>query len=501
MEHDMSTHPPPTAEPQYGAAVGKVEPFGVDHIPDSERHGKPSSQFFVWFAANLNFPIMLLGFSAISLGLSFTAAVIAVGAGALVGALLMAVMSRMGVRLGVPQQIQARGPLGFFGNFIPVSYINIFAGIGWASVTVILGSKALTELLPIPFWASALILTTIQLVVAIFGYNMIHFLERILGIVLCPLFILITVVALVRGAGVFSAQPQASGYIGSVGGWVTLAGLFLSFLVAWSPFASDYSRYLPDSRRNTTLAAVFTGLANFVTVFWLGVVGALVAGSTTSADAITALHELTGPLAVPALLAVTISALSQNFLNVYGGAISVQTLRIPVTRTQAVTIICALAYGISLWGATGTVSKFEVFLNLTAYFIAPFVAVLLIDYYIGGRSDKSRIGELYDKSRVLEWGFLAWAGGVIASVPFWHSGIYTGGVAQAHPEWGDVTYYVAAAVAVVLYLATYRLRPLWPLLTRTSTHDKHEDEHAHGYPQPQEQEKAVSQAQTDTATR
>ncbi|WP_194236030.1 hypothetical protein [Streptomyces acidicola] len=26
--------------------------------------------------------------------------------------------------------IQARGPLGFFGNFLPVAYINVFAGIG-----------------------------------------------------------------------------------------------------------------------------------------------------------------------------------------------------------------------------------------------------------------------------------------------------------------------------------------------------------------------------------
>ena len=35
--------------------------------------------------------------------------------GAALGSLLMAVMSRMGVRLGVPLQIQACGPLGFLG--------------------------------------------------------------------------------------------------------------------------------------------------------------------------------------------------------------------------------------------------------------------------------------------------------------------------------------------------------------------------------------------------
>jgi NCS1 nucleoside transporter family len=453
------THDSPA--PVYGSAVTKVEPFGVDHIPDSERHGKPSSQFFVWFAAGLNFPIILLGFSAAWFGLSFTAAVIAIVLGAALGSLLMAVMSRMGVRLGVPQQIQARGPLGFFGNFLPVAYINVFAGVGWAAVTVILGGKAFAELTHLPFWLCALALTAVELVVSVYGYNMINYLQRVLTYVLTPLFAMITVVAVVRGGGTFDADPHAKGYIGGTGGWITFGGWFLSFLVAWAPFASDYSRYLPDSPQVVKRTAWYTGLGNFVTICWLGILGVLVGGSATSTDSITALHELAGPFAVPALIAITLSALAQNFLNVYGGAISVQTLKVPVTRTQAVVVICLLAYVISLWGETGTEEKFKVFLNLTAYFIAPFAAVLLLDYHLGGRSDPARIAELYDRSRVLGWGFVAWAGGVLASVPFWQSSFYTGPFSAAYPGAGDLSMFVAAGASVVLYLLTYRLRPLW----------------------------------------
>lgn len=445
----------------YGESLTTVEPFGVDHIPDTERHGKPSSQFFVWFAANLNFPIMMLGFSAITLGLSLFAAATAVIAGAAAGALLMATMSRMGVRLGVPQQIQARGPLGFLGNFLPVTYINVFAGIGWASVTVILGGKAIAELAPVPFWVGSLALTLVQLVVAIYGYNMIHYLERILTVVLFPLFVLITVVALTRGSGTFPADPAASGYVGGFGGWITFAGGFFAFLVAWSPFASDYSRYLPDTRRSSRLSALYTGLGTFVTVSWLGILGALLANSATTTDSIAALYQLTGPFAVPALAAVILSAMSQNFLNVYGGAISLQTLRLPLTRPQGVTLICVLAFLISLWGESGIEAKFEVFLSLTAYFIAPFAAVLLLDYYVGGRSRRSRIGELYDRNKIVGWGFVAWVVGVLVSVPFWHSHVYTGALAVAHPEWGDLGNYVAAAGASIVYLATYRLPYLW----------------------------------------
>lgn len=455
MTHDSQ------GPPVYGNAVTKVEPFGVDHIPDSERHGKPSSQFFVWFAAGLNFPVILLGFSATWFGLSFATAVGAIVVGAGVGAVLMAVMSRMGVRLGVPQQIQARGPLGFFGNFLPVAYINVFSGVGWAAVTVILGGKAFAELSHLPYWLCALLLTVVELVVAVFGYNMINFLQRALTYVLTPLFVLITAVAVARGGSLFEANPQADGYVGAAGGSITLGGWFLAFLVAWAPFASDYSRYLPDTAKVVRQTTWYTGLGNFLTICWLGILGVVVGASASSTDTITALHELMGPFAVPALVAVGLSALAQNFLNVYGGAISVQTLKIPVTRTQAVAAICVLAYGVSLWGASGTEDKFKVFLNLTAYFIAPFAAVLLIDFYLGGRSDPRRIAELYDRSRIVDWGLVAWAGGVAASVPFWQSSIYTGAFASAHPGAGDLSMLVAAAVAAVVYLLTYRLKPLW----------------------------------------
>jgi len=448
----------------YRDKVVAVEPYGVDHIPDAERHGKPVSQFFIWFAAGMNFPIMVLGFSAVSFGLSFAAAATAIVIGSFVGAAVQGVLAQMGARLGVPQQIQARGPLGFFGNFIPVAYINVFAGIGWAAVTVILGSKAFHELVPaVPQWLCSLVLVSLQLVVAIYGYNMIHYLQHILTYVLFAGFLMITVVAIVRGDGTtFKANPKASYYVGSVGGWITFAGYFLSFLIAWWPFASDYSRYLPGDDRTTRAAGTWTWAGNFLSLSWLGITGALLGGAAVSGeDPISALHRLTGPFATPALLIVLISSFSQNFLNVYGGAISVQTLRIPVSRRTAVMVICVAAYAVSLWAGAGFEAKFKTFLFLSAYFITPFGAVLLLDYYVGGREDKARIGELYDESRIVNWGFVAWLGGTVASIPFWQLSFFTGPFSKAHANWGDQSYFVGFAVGVVLYLLTYRLRPLW----------------------------------------
>ncbi len=49
---------------------------------------------------------------------------------------------------------------------------------------MILGGQALQALVPpIPYWLGTLVLVVLQLIVAVFGYNMIDFLERILAVV------------------------------------------------------------------------------------------------------------------------------------------------------------------------------------------------------------------------------------------------------------------------------------------------------------------------------
>ncbi|MBB2893905.1 purine-cytosine permease family protein [Flexivirga oryzae] len=480
---------PPAAPPaeqqrdfEYRNQVAVVEPYGVDAIPDSERHGRPVSQFFIWFAAGMNFPIMVLGFSAVGMGLSLTAAVTAILAGSFLGAIVMGILSRMGGRLGVAQQIQARGPLGFFGNFVPVAYVNVFAGIGWAAVTIILGAQALHSLVPaIPTWLSGLVLVLVQLTVAVYGYNMIHFLERILAVVLGCGFVMITVVSLSRSSsGNFSANHHASGFIGSTGGWITFAGYFLSFLIAWWPFASDYSRYLPDNNKVSRGTGFWTFLGNFVSLSWLGIAGVILGSSAAAGESpIDALHRLTGPFATPALLTVLLSSFSQNFLNVYGGAISIQTLRIPVSRRTAVIAICAVAYVISLWADAEFEAKFKNFLFLGAYLIAPFGAILLLDYVLNKRHDRARTQELYDSRRVLEWGFVAWLIGAVASSPFWNLSFYTGPFAKAHPGAGDLSYFVGFAVGAVAFALLYRLPPLWHRATPVFAHESAADSPAH----------------------
>jgi len=443
----------------YRGSLTKIEPYGIEHIPDVERHGKPRSQFFLWFAAGMNFPIVVLGFSATYFGLPFWSAVLAIVLAGVISSAGMGYLSAMGVRLGVPQQMQGRGPLGFIGNLFPVAYVNVFAGIGWAAVTVILGGQAIALLAGVPFWLSALVLMGIQLVVAVIGYNLIHFLQRILSFVLVIGFVFITIVAAANGRVVNTVNTAAQGFDG-VGGWIIFFGWFFSFIVAWMPFASDYSRYLPNTPGNRRGASWATMLGNCTTLVWMGILGTVLGSTTTATGSIGALKELMGPWAPVGLGIVALSSFTQNFLNVYGGAISIQTMGVPVKRHIGVVFICVASYFVALWGQGGFNEGFTAFLNLTAYCIAPYVAVLVCDYLFGGRRTERGLRELFDKSRKFEWGFVAWAAGVLVSSPFWMSSIYTGPIAKAFPQIGDLSYYVGALVAACVYFATRRLKRL-----------------------------------------
>ena len=114
-----------------------------------------------------------------------------------------------------------------------------------------------------------------------------------------------------------------------------------------------------------------------------------------------------------------------------------------------------------MWADEGFEAKFKTFLFMGAYLIAPFGAVLLLDYVLNNRHDRGRIHELYESRRIVEWGFVAWVAGALASLPFWQLSFYTGPLATAHPEWGDLSYFVGFIAGAIAFALLYRLPPLW----------------------------------------
>lgn len=110
--------------------------------------------------------------------------------------------------------------------------------------------------------------------------------------VLTILFVVIPILALRESDFSLAADTGAPFYMGSFAGWVTFAGFFFAYVMTWTPFASDFSRYLP---RNTSHAKVvgYTAAGSFIAMVWLGSIGVLVSSFAGELDAIQALAKLT----------------------------------------------------------------------------------------------------------------------------------------------------------------------------------------------------------------
>ena len=119
----MTEHNDPT--PTYGTSLTRTEPFATEEIPTSERHGHPRQQFTLWFAANMVLAVLVSGFFSSLFGLSVVQGLTAVAAGTLLGAIVMGLLAGIGTKFGVPQQVQGRGPMGYFANFVPIALLTV----------------------------------------------------------------------------------------------------------------------------------------------------------------------------------------------------------------------------------------------------------------------------------------------------------------------------------------------------------------------------------------
>ena len=151
-----------------------VENRHIDHIPAGARHGKPWHQFAFWFGGNVNVFNVVLGAVIVSIGLTFWWALIAIAAGTLIGALLIALHATQGPKLGVPQSIQSRGQFGFYGSAFMFPAV-LLLNVGFIAAELVIQAQAMngvTAALSIPAWI--VLLAVPSVVIGIFGYRWIH---------------------------------------------------------------------------------------------------------------------------------------------------------------------------------------------------------------------------------------------------------------------------------------------------------------------------------------
>jgi nucleobase:cation symporter-1, NCS1 family len=433
-----------------------VENRHIDHIPAGARHGKPWHQFAFWFGGNVNVFNVVLGAVTVSIGLTFWQALIAIAAGTLIGALLIALHATQGPRLGVPQSIQSRGQFGFYGSaflFLAVLLLNV----GFIAAELVIQAQALngvTAALTIPQWI--VILAVPSVVIGIFGYRWIHRVMQATAVVVGVSLIIMFAQGLRHGA-----LPAHETTLVRPATGLFLAGVALLVIdmLSFGPFVSDYTRYLPAATSGRRLFwAIYAG--NVLATFGSCAVGAYLAALLPTLGPVAAIGAVSGKWA---LIIMALSLVNANTFNAYTGAFQVLALagmwrrfRSESAAVRLIPYLAVMTAGvvIACLGYQHFVTNLTNFLYVLLVIFIPWSAVNLADYFVvrGGNYDVASFFTADGIYGRFAWrGLLAYAIGLAAEWPFVSQSDYTGPLVKAL-DGADISWLVGWFTAAIVYL-------------------------------------------------
>lgn len=419
-----------------------IETRSIDWVPLNERRGKPWTLFPLWFMSNANVTTLATGMIGVALGATFLSSALAVILGVALGTVFTAFHSAQGPQLGLPQMIQSRAQFGYRGVIL-ICLVVVFSLVGFNMFNQMLGADALTMVTGLEqdtLWY--VILTTLAIILAIFGYHWIHKMQQGLTVLFLATF------------GVFSVAILFTSPLGSdalsFAGWnwpafLVQFGASAACALGWAPYVSDYSRYLPPAT-SPTKALWYTYAGIFVGAAWLMLLGTYVAASAAGADPLAGVAALADNAiqgsgtwllasAIPGLIAVVT-------VNIYAAAMELITVADsikPVRPTRSIRVTASIIVGVlALIGnlvATGDfLAIFGSFLVVLLYILVPWTSVNLVDYYVVRRGHYA-IREIFNRHGIYgTWGWrgtLSYLLGLAAMVPFVVTTWWNGPIATA----------------------------------------------------------------------
>jgi NCS1 family nucleobase:cation symporter-1 len=359
-----------------------LEQHSIEPIPETDRHGRPRDQFTLWFAANATALYIFFGGLAVSLGLTLWWAIAAIVLGTLIGTAMSAVHAQQGPRLGVPQLIQSRGQFGYYGALFFFLCLVVL-DFGFMASQMVIQAFSLNQVLPgvgIPWWI--IIVSVPVLVMVIYGYDLMHRVQRFATIVM----LLTAVVMAVQVFTFHSAYKAVAGQPFSMPIFLAVTAVFVVGSGAWAPHVSDYSRYLPSATRFWGgFWAVTAGIATASISF--AILGAKITAMLPSQTLYSAVQHVNGSWA---LVIMGISLTGCNAINSYTGGLSALSGLSTVVkvsyraRNRILSSVIVLAAGIfsALAGYQSFLNTFVGFLDVLAFVFFPWSAINIIDFYV-----------------------------------------------------------------------------------------------------------------------
>lgn len=107
-------------------AITRIETFGVEQIPDHERHAPPLDLFRLIFGGANTFATAVLGSFPVLFGLSFEAGLWAIVLGVVAGSLILAPMGLFGALNGTNNAVSSGAHFGVHGRIVG-SFLSLLA--------------------------------------------------------------------------------------------------------------------------------------------------------------------------------------------------------------------------------------------------------------------------------------------------------------------------------------------------------------------------------------
>jgi NCS1 family nucleobase:cation symporter-1 len=454
-----------------------IETRSIDYVPVTERHGTVWHQGPFWFTGNFVLVTMVTGFLGPVVGLSLGYACLAIVLGVCFGTFFMAFHANQGPTMGLPQMIQSRAQFGSRGAILPFA-ATVFVYVGFIVFDLVLATQALQTVLPGGPWFWYPFLMVVAVLLAVVGYDLLHWVQRWLTPVLLVFFGVFTIYAAVHLGG----TPETADTGWSLTGFLIMFSAAAGYQISYAVYVSDYSRYLPEkSRARAVIAWTYLGAAG--SAIWLMCLGALLGTHLNAPDAIGSLVEVGNDMvdgfgtvlvlvSVPALLSIC-AVNSYGAMLTSASAVDGFTPINPGLRTRIVGIlvIAITSVVVALALPENYLGSFNNFVLLMLYFLIPWTAVNLVDFYLV-RHGHYAITEIFSPNGM--YGRWAWRGltayviGLLAMVPFMALSFYAGPV--AHALGGvDIAFLVGLVVSGGLYLVLSRSLDLTEEARRVET--------------------------------
>ncbi|MGL6019498.1 MAG: purine-cytosine permease family protein [Gibbsiella quercinecans] len=455
-------------QPAPSQTAATVEFNTIQPISSSERHGKVSDLFTIWFGSNIMLLTVITGSLAVTIfQLSFLGAAAAIVVGNLIGAVFMALHSAQGPQLGVPQMVQTRGQFGSWGALLVVALVVVMY-LGFFASNLVLGGQALhTVWQPISTNQGIWLVGVLSVLATAFGYRLIHAYARVMswisGIMMLLAFGWILFVHGLPADFLTRNHSTLPGFLGTM----SIAALWQ---LAYAPYVSDYSRYMPVgvNHRQVFWASYWGCTLGSIFPMLLGVIVALAVGHS---DTIIGIATMTGSSSSAIIISFSLGIAATNAMNLYCGTLSVLTIGqtllprwSPRASARVITalVMFLISLLLALFGQENFLTNYTNFILLLLYVLIPWTAINLVDYYLIAHGSYDipsffrRDGGIYGyfNQRAIACYLL----GIVVQIPFISTDLYTGYFASAMGG-ADIAWIIGLLVVCPVY---YLISPKKP---------------------------------------